>query len=119
MNWDKRLSWGGAGTRKTSRFSSEAVVKRDGRVFYDAFYFDGKRVALHDCVGVALSENDTKVRCGSMQRQLRLTTQHIGAARRCASAALRWRRARLTQTLLPPRQRLSCTITGCGDVTRA
>ena len=62
MNWDKRLSWGGAGTRKTSCFYPEAVVKRYGRVFYDAFYFDGKRVALHDCVGVALSEEDTTVR---------------------------------------------------------
>ena len=30
MNWDKRISWGSAGTRKTSRFFSEALVKRCG-----------------------------------------------------------------------------------------
>ena len=62
LNWGKRISWAGPGTRTTSRFFSDAVVKKYGRKFYDAFYFDGKRVALHDCVGVALSEDDHTAR---------------------------------------------------------
>ena len=32
MNWDKRISWGSPGTRKTSSFYNETVVKRCGVV---------------------------------------------------------------------------------------
>ena len=62
MEWDERFSWGSPAARKASRFYSDADVKKFGRVFYDHFFFDGKRVALHDCVGVALSEDDHTVR---------------------------------------------------------
>jgi hypothetical protein len=62
VNWNKRLSWGSPSPRTTSRFFSNAEVKKFGRVFYDAFFFDGKRVALHDCIGVALDKNDRTVR---------------------------------------------------------
>ena len=63
VDWGQRLTWGSPAARKTSRFFSKAVIKERGRVFYDAFYLDGERVALHDCVGVALAEHDHTARC--------------------------------------------------------
>jgi hypothetical protein len=62
VDLNKRLSWGSPSPRTTSRFFSNADVKKFGRVFYDDFFFDGKRVALHDCIGVALDKNDRTVR---------------------------------------------------------
>ena len=62
VDWGTRLSWGSPVARTTSRFFSDKVVKKFGRRFYDSFLFDGKRVELHDCVGVALTDDDHRAR---------------------------------------------------------
>ncbi len=88
QNWAARVSWGASpATRTKSPWYDDKVVKQHGRcaalgvtraqrvhgrahtltrrscsVFYDCFFLDGVRIALHDCVGVALEEDDQTAR---------------------------------------------------------
>jgi hypothetical protein len=46
----------GRHARATRARQSATLTRRSRSVFYDCFFLDGVRIALHDCVGVALKD---------------------------------------------------------------